>query len=267
MQPLVIIVHGLGGNRGIRLRPVHDRRAARGGFPVARVDLRGAGMSGEVSARAVITAVGPRICALSWTLSVGAAPWSGSPWARTPPSLLGEHGPAVVAIVFCPAGSRRCRTPAPHRRRVVRKVPATPPATKSLRPAARFTPRNGRPYSRPRASSTSTMPSPAPRNGGATLRSTTGSIRRSASRIQCSSHCYVTPGRSDDPLGPYGRSIGTRSRRCDWFSPSTVVTSVSRQDESLVCGNVDIRVPQVVCVSRSRPLGGENHQTPGRPGR
>ena len=180
--------------------------------------------------RAVITAVGPRICALSWTLSVGAAPWSVLLGANATIKLLGEHSPAVVAGVavsarwISPSVPNTCTTsPAGGERFLLRRLRA-----ESLRPAARYTPEERAAILSAKSIVDFDNAITAPRNGwrdAAEYYRVNSAIRYLDSVQQ---PLLVIHAKDDPmiPLGPYESVGGTRSRRCDWFSPSTVVTSV-----------------------------------------
>ncbi|MCB0904738.1 MAG: alpha/beta fold hydrolase [Actinobacteria bacterium] len=142
-QPLVIIVHGLGGTAESDYVRFTTAGLLAAGFPVARVDLRGAGMSGEVSAgsyhggrtedlRAVVDTLGRRSAVVGFSLGANATI-----------KLLGEHSPAVVAGVAVSApldlavGAEHLHHIAGgwYERFLLRRLRA-----ESLRPAARYTP-------------------------------------------------------------------------------------------------------------------------------
>ena len=255
-QPLVIIVHGLGGTAESDYVRFTTAGLLAAGFPVARVDLRGAGMSGRFL-RAVITAVGPRICALSWTLSVGAAPWSGSPGRERHHQAVGrtQSGGGRRRGRFCPAGSRRrCRTPAPHRRRVVREVPATPPAGRVVASRGSLHARGTGGHTSAKSIVDFDNAITAPRNGwrdAAEYYRVNSAIRYLDSVQQ---PLLVIHAKDDPmiPLGPY--------ESVDWNAFPAVRLVLTEHGghvgftagmTPLVCGS-DRRVPQVVCVSRSR---------------
>lgn len=141
--PLVLIVHGLGGT----VESDYVRSTAAGvlaaGFPVARVDLRGAGTSGEYSSgnyhggrtedlRAVIDALGHPTAVIGFSLGANATI-----------KLLGEHSPAVMAGVAVSApldlavGAEHLHHMAGgfYEKFLLRKL-----RSEALRPAARYTP-------------------------------------------------------------------------------------------------------------------------------
>ncbi len=182
-----------GRHRGIRLRPVHGRRPAHGGLPGGqgrssrRRDVRG-GLGGQLSRRSDRGSARchrhPRSAQCRRRLLTGRQRHHQTA-GRTQPG--GGRGRGRLR----PAGS--CgwrRAPAPHRRRVVREVPAAQAACGVLAPGCPIHPGGTRGHhDRPRPSSTSTMPSPRRATVGATPRSTTGSIPRSATWSRCSSRC------------------------------------------------------------------------------
>lgn len=141
--PQVLIIHGLGGSADSD----YVRSTAAGllaaGFPVARVDLRGAGTSGEYSAgnyhggrtedlRAVIDALGRPTAVVGFSLGANATI-----------KLLGERSPGVVAGVAVSApldlavGAEHLHYMAGglYEKFLVRKL-----RDEALRPAARYTP-------------------------------------------------------------------------------------------------------------------------------
>lgn len=142
-RPMVLLVHGLGGSA----ESDYVRHSAQGlleaGFPVARVDLRGAGVSGEYCSgmyhggktedlRAVIDSLARPVAVMGFSLGGNATI-----------KLLGEHTPEVVAGVTVSTpldlavGAEHLHHMAGgfYERFLVRRLRA-----ESLRPAARYTP-------------------------------------------------------------------------------------------------------------------------------
>ncbi|MEZ5184506.1 MAG: alpha/beta fold hydrolase [Candidatus Nanopelagicales bacterium] len=142
-RPLVLLIHGLGGT----VDSDYIRFTARGllaeGFPVARLDLRGAGVSGEYSSanyhagrtedvRAVIETLGRPTAVVGFSLGGNATI-----------KLLGERTAGVVAGVAVSApldlavGSEHLHHMAGglYEKYLLRRL-----RSESLRPAARYTP-------------------------------------------------------------------------------------------------------------------------------
>jgi hypothetical protein len=142
-EPLVLLVHGLGGSVESDYVLLTAEGLLRAGFGVARVDLRGAGASGERSAgmyhggrtedlAAVVEALGRPTAVMGFSLGGNATI-----------KLLGEHTPGVVAGVAVSApldlavGAEHLHRVAfgVYERFLLRRLRA-----ESLRPAARYTP-------------------------------------------------------------------------------------------------------------------------------
>lgn len=98
-KPTVLLIHGLGGSAESDYVRVTAAGLLSAGFPVARVDLRGAGVSGEYSVgmyhggktqdlRAVLAFIGGPTAVVGYSLGANATI-----------KLLGEHSPGVVAGV------------------------------------------------------------------------------------------------------------------------------------------------------------------------
>ncbi len=142
-RPQVLVIHGLGGTAESDYVRHTTAGLLAAGFAVVRVDLRGAGGSGEVSSynyhagrtedvRAVIDALGRPSAVVGFSLGANVAI-----------KLLGEHSPGVVAGVAVSApldlavGAEHLHHMAGglYERFLLRKLRA-----ESLRPAARYTP-------------------------------------------------------------------------------------------------------------------------------